>query len=124
MYNMDGEFVQEFEGMIDAVRFLCPGKEIRTGHMSRSIKNQDVFMGHLFSYEKLDKYPTKKHHAPRSFYEAPNTGKKVGRYDDDGNLLETFETLTACRKAGYKNVRAVIEGKREHCKGYAFKYLD
>ena len=49
---------------------------------------------------------------------------KVGRYDTKGNLLETFENLTACRKAGYTNANKVLEGLRNHCKGYVFKYLD
>lgn len=54
----------------------------------------------------------------------PYTGPKIGRYDDNWNLLETFQTLTDCRKAGYKNAQEVLKGNREHCKGYRFKYLD
>jgi hypothetical protein len=54
----------------------------------------------------------------------PYTGKKVGKYDDEGNLLETFNTMSDCVKAGYKNAKQVALGKREHCKGYIFKYLD
>lgn len=49
---------------------------------------------------------------------------KVGRFDDNGNLLETFENLTACRKAGYSNANKVLQGERIHCNGYVFKYLD
>lgn len=51
-------------------------------------------------------------------------GPKVGRFDDDWNLLETFDNLTLCKKAGYKNANEVIRGNREHCKGFRFKYLD
>ena len=29
-----------------------------------------------------------------------------------------------CRKAGYANVKEVLRGKRAHCKGFIFKYLD
>ena len=54
----------------------------------------------------------------------PHVGKKVGRFDDDGNLLETFSDMTNCVKAGYKNAKQVAIGKRDHCKGFVFKYLD
>ena len=54
----------------------------------------------------------------------PYVGGKVGRFDDNGNLLEEYPTMTDCVKAGYKNAKQVALGKREHCKGYVFKYLD
>lgn len=54
----------------------------------------------------------------------PYSGPKVGRYDDNWNLLEVFDNLTLCKKAGYKNVNEVLKGRREHCKGFRFKYLD
>ena len=59
-----------------------------------------------------------------SEYVAPNTGKKVGRFDDNDILLEIFNTMTDCIKAGYKNAKQVALGKRNYCKGYKFKYLD
>lgn len=49
---------------------------------------------------------------------------QLERFDDNGNLLEEFETMTDCVKAGYKNAKLVAQGKREHCKGFIFKYLD
>jgi len=54
----------------------------------------------------------------------PYVGGKVGRFDDNGNLLEEYSTMTDCVKAGYKNAKQVALGKREHCKGFVFKYLD
>ena len=56
--------------------------------------------------------------------ERPYVGGKVGKYNDDGDLLEIFETMTDCVKAGYKNAKSVALGQRSHCKGYVFKYLD
>ena len=60
----------------------------------------------------------------RTNIEKPYTGGKVGRFDSSGNLLETFETMTDCVKAGYKNAKLVALGKRNVCKGFVFKYLD
>ena len=56
--------------------------------------------------------------------EKPYSGGKVGKFDSNGILLETFETMTDCVKAGYKNAKLVAQGKRKHCKGFIFKYLD
>ena len=60
----------------------------------------------------------------RLHVEKPYSGGKVGRFDKEGKLLETFETMTDCVKAGYKNAKLVALGKRNVCKGFVFKYLD
>ena len=49
--------------------------------------------------------------------------KKVGRYDDEGNLLEVFETVTQCKQI-YTNVRKVLNGQLPKTKGYIFKYIE
>ena len=69
----------------------------------------------------MKKIKTKKE---KSFNTTPNSGPKVGRFDTKGNLLEVFETMTDCRKAGYTNANKVLQGLRAQCKGYVFKYLD
>ena len=48
--------------------------------------------------------------------------KKVAQYDLNGNLIQIWESLNQCRKAGFTNVQGVIEGTRCSCKGYTFKY--
>lgn len=124
MYSLSGEFEKEFDGVIDAVHFLDPNAK-SGGHLPRAIKNNHQFLGHLFSYNRVDKLVNLgKHLKNREVVESPYSGKKVGRYDDDLNLLETFDTMTDCVKAGYKNAKLVALGKRSHCKGYIFKYLD
>nr|DAE33072.1 MAG TPA: hypothetical protein [virus sp. ctrcb4] len=50
--------------------------------------------------------------------------RKVGKYDDDWNLIEVFENTAELRKAGYRNAYAVLKGVREHCNGYRFKYIE
>lgn len=122
MYNLDGEFEMEFESLIAAAKYLNP--DAIGGHLPRAIKNRHQFLGHQFSYEKVDNIGPIKAMKNRTTVEKPYTGGKVGRYDSIGNLLEVFETMTDCVKAGYKNAKLVALGKRNFCKGFVFKYLD
>jgi hypothetical protein len=122
MYDLDGNFEMEFDGVNEAGRYLNQ-KAKGAGHLSRAIKKGHQYLGHQFSYEKVP-FMKKLRHLNRTSIEKPYIRKKVGKFDDNNNLLETFETMTDCVKAGYKNAKLVAQGKREHCKGFIFKYLD
>ena len=50
--------------------------------------------------------------------------KKVAQYDMDGNLITTYKSLGECKRAGFTNAQGVIEGRRTHCKGFVFKYIE
>lgn len=122
MYDLNGNFEREFDSVNSAGRFLNP-KAKGAGHLPRAIKEGHQYLGHQFSYEKLP-FMKKLKCRTMGIVEKPYTGGKVGRFNDNGDLLETFETMTDCVKAGYKNAKLVAQGKREHCKGFVFKYLD
>lgn len=121
MYDLDGNFEMEFEGVNQASKYVNPTGPA-PGHLPRAIKEGHQFHGHQFSYEKVPFM--KKIKRKSAEYVAPNTGKKVGKFDNNDILLETFNTMTDCVKAGYKNAKQVALGKRNYCKGYKFKYLD
>ena len=122
MYDLDGNFEREFDSVNSAGRFLNPSAK-GGGHLPRAIKEGHQFLGHQFSYEKVP-FMKKLKHRNITTVDRPYIGGKVGRFNDDGELLETFKTMTDCVKAGYKNAKLVAQGKREHCKGFVFKYLD
>lgn len=122
MYDLDGNFEMEFESLHDAARYLKPS-DGRPGHLPRAIRLGHQYLGHQFSYEKLP-YMKKLKHRNITTVEKPYVGSSVGRFDDNGNLLETYSTMTECVKAGYANAKSVAQGKRKKCKGYVFKYLD
>ena len=121
MYDLDGNYIRSFDSINEAALTINPNAK-NGSHISRAIKCGYVYQEHQWSYEKVPYMKKVKARKPKSF----NTinSPKVGRYDTKGNLLETFENLTACRKAGYTNANKVLEGLRDHCKGYVFKYLD
>ena len=122
MYSLDGVFEMEFESLREASLYLSPASH-GPGHLPRAIKLGHQYLGHQFSYEKVPCMKKLKHRNINKV-DKPNIGPKVGRFDDNGNLLQTYKNMTECIKDGYKNAKQVALGKREHCKGYVFKYLD
>ena len=120
MYDLDGNFEKEFFSLKEATSFL---NAKNTGHLPRAIKQGHQFLGHQFSYKKVP-FMKKLKHRKITTVDMPYIGKRVGRFDDNDNLLEVYNTMTDCVKSGYKNAKMVAQGRREHCKGYKFKYLD
>ena len=107
MYDLDGKFVQEFESAFDCNRFFDENakngsavlKAVRLGH---------TLHGYQFSKEKL---PYMKKHKVRPGSHSSNI--KVGRYNDDGDLIEVYESKRACQRAGYKNVDKAIKQNKK-----------
>lgn len=123
MYDLDGNYIRSFSGINSAARTVNP--TARNGsHISRAIKTGSVYQNYQWSYNKVPFMKKKKVRKSLSYISIPNTGPKVGRFDDNGNLLEIFNTATDCKKAGYTNALKVLHGEREKCKGFHFKYLD
>lgn len=122
MYDLDGNFEMEFSGINEAGRYLNHSAR-GAGHLTRAIKLGHQYLGHQFSYEKLP-YMKKLKHRKLNGVAKGNIGPKVGQYDEQGNLIQIFETMTDCVKAGFKNAKQVALGKRAKCKGFIFKYLN
>lgn len=125
MYDLDGNFIQEFESVNDAGRFL--GKK-NGSDISKSARLGQRCGEYQFSYEKLPfmkKFKSKRTVSSTTIEAAKiKNSRKVGRFDKiTGELLEEFESLNACKRKGYTNAQGVIDGTRNHCKGYIFKYL-
>lgn len=123
MYDLDGNYIRSFSGINIAAKIINPGTA-NGSHISRAIKTGGVYQNYQWSYDKVPFMKKKKVRKQPESVAIPYAGPKVGRYDDEWNLLEVFDTLTDCRKAGYKNAQRVLNGEREHCLGYRFKYLN
>lgn len=127
MYDKSGEYIRSFETVTEANKFINPGSTT-SGHISRNIRMGYLVKGYQLSYEKL---PYMKQYEKRKIERSPEyremlskrQSKPVGRYSMNWELLEKYPSLKKCREAGYTNAQAVIEKKREHCKGFKFKYL-
>lgn len=123
MYDLEGNFVREFAGINIAARTINPKTE-NGSHITRAIKTGGSYQGYQWSQDKVPCMKKRKAKKVPETMATPYSGNKVARCDDAWNIIEIFDTLTDCRKAGYKNAQEVLKGKREHCKGYRFKYLD
>lgn len=126
MYDSNGDFVKGFNTLKECMDEIAPHARNQS-HISRAIKNGTRVYNYQFSYEKvpfMKKWKNKVDSENFSNAQRNRIFKKVGRYDDDWNLLEVFNTSTDARKAGYKNVYFVLKGKRVHCNGYRFKYIE
>lgn len=123
MYDLEGNYIRSFSGINIAARTINPNAA-NGSHITRAIKTGGIYQNYQWSYEKVPFMKKKKVRKQPEDIATPYVGPKVGRFDDDWNLLEVFDTLTDCRKAGYKNAQRVLKGEREHCLGFRFKYLD
>ena len=125
MYDLDGNYLQEFDSVNDAGRFLQHKNGSRVSKAARLGQRCESYQ---FSYEKLPfmKVFKSKRFVSKETIESAKikNSKKVGRFDKDtSELLEEFDSLAACKRAGYTNAQGVIENRRTHCKGFIFKYL-
>ncbi|MBQ0113234.1 MAG: hypothetical protein KBT03_08915 [Bacteroidales bacterium] len=128
MYNSSGVFVAEFDCLMDCMRYINPEAK-NASHISRAIRLGQRVLGYQFSYEKLEfmkDWKPKKFTRVNNLPEIPHNKefRKIGRYDMEGNLIQIYSCLSECKKDGYKNAKYVIQGKRSHCKGFKFQYIE
>ena len=127
MYDISGVYIRSFETVTEANKTINPGAT-SSGHISRNIKLGYLTNGYQFSYEKVPfmKEYVKPEIIRSDEYRAKlskSKSKRVGRFDLEGNMLEEYPSLKSCKQAGYTNAQGVIEKRRNHCKGFIFKYL-
>lgn len=127
MYNSQGEFVMEFKSVYDCMQYLYPDRP-NGSHICRAIQKGWRVKNYQFSYEKVEKMKVWKYeqkHLEHLSDALKNIDRRrVGRFDDNDKLLEIYKSPQDAVDHGYKNVRFVLQGKRAHCLGFKFKYLD
>lgn len=111
-YDLEGNFLRSFKNSKEAKEAYG----LKQNRLSNAINLNQSCGGYFWSWEKVNKLEV-----PQNFN--PHKKRKVGRYDSEGNLLETFDTVRSCRKQ-YGNVDKVLKGAASHCKGFKFKYID
>ncbi len=138
IYNLNGEFVKEVDSLTDASEFIY-GHRRNAGTISRSIKRGDFcnqYQVYLYKYPYVKNYETYKSNKYSKMCQTIKekykdnmvlnftSKKEIEQYDLNGNLVKTWDSINQCKKAGFTNVQAVIEGRRNMCKGFTFKYKE
>lgn len=118
MYDLDGNFVKDFDTAFDCCKYFNP-KAKNGSSVLKAIRTGQTLHDYQFSKENLPymkKFEAKK--GSHSFK------RKIGRYDENGNLLEVWESTLACKNAGYQNVAKALKYSNRKCKGFFFKYIN
>ena len=104
-YDKDGSFIKEYDTQAEAEK-CNPNSNI-----TKSIKNKKPCTnGFIWGLEKLEKYCSQK-----------TLKKKVGKFNTDGELLETYDSIKdCCNKTGISNGYVSV-GKKYN--GYIYKCI-
>jgi len=111
-YNLDGTFIREFENANQAKEELGLKSDIGT-----AIKKGMLCGNYQWHIEHVERMPDLSNQLRKGY------AKRVGVYDTNNNLIETFLTVTECQKK-YSACKHVLCGKRKLGNGYIFRYLD
>lgn len=136
VYDKSGNFVKEFISQQQAALFIygktsggsCISRVLKQGYgfckdyqVSRIkvdfMKDYNTYKNTI--WEKMVNKFSYKDGLENRF----GNPKKVAQYDINGNLITIYKSLGECKRAGFTNAQGVIEGKRNHCKGFIFKYI-
>lgn len=109
-YDLEGNFISEYKGMPAAKKALGIKSDIY-----KAIKMGRTAGGFQWSFQKFDKI------APVQY--KSGKAKKIGKYDENWNLLIEYSSLTKCKEAEGSGVIHVLNGRDEFHKGYRYKYI-
>lgn len=107
-YSSEGKYLESYETQEEAEK-ANPYSNITKAIKLKSIDDN----GFMWSLEKLENFNVPKR----------KRIKKVGMFDDMGNLLKTWESGRACAREVGGAVQNVLNGKYLKHKGNIYKYL-
>lgn len=107
-YDSSGNFEKEYITQADAE------KENPNCNITNSIKFKTPDKnGNFWSIIKLNEFN-------KPIY---RSAKQVGKYDENGNLLQTWDSSNQCAKDVGVAVKNVLVGKYTHHKGFIYRYI-
>lgn len=112
IYDLKGNYITTLSTKQDILDFF----QVKTLSRIRDcIRSNSPYKGYQISLEKEDFLS--------EMEDKRNIKKKVGRYDLNDNLLETFDTVTKARETYGRGISKCLKGINNMCKGYKFKYI-
>lgn len=117
MYDSDGNFIKEFESAFECNKSFNANAKNGSAVL-KAIRTGQLLHGYQFSREKLPFM--KKWEASLGSH---SFKKRIGRYDENMNLIEVYESTLAAKKDGYQNVSKALKYPERKCKNYFFRYI-
>lgn len=110
-YDSNGKFIKEY-----SAQYLAE-KENLGSNITKAIKlKQPCYNNFIWGLEKLENY----NHPPK----AKNTKRKVGLFDENGNIVKSWDSARQCAKEVGSGVQGCVQGKCKKFKGNIYKYID
>lgn len=106
-YDIYGNFIKGFKNVKEAKKELSI-----SAHIPTNIRANTLCGGYQWSWEKVDKMPTKK-----------AKSRKVGRYSLEGELLETYSSIRKAKEFCSGSTNALYGRQKQSC-GYIWRFID
>lgn len=108
-YDKDGNYLQSYQTQEKAE------KENKFSNITKSIKFKRLDENNFYwSLELLPKYNVPSKHS----------AKKVAKLDENGNIIQIWNSSNLCAKEVGTAVKNVLRGKYEMHKGFKYKYIN
>ena len=108
-YDSEGKFLQEYKTQEEAER------DNKYSNITKSIRLKSLDKNNFYwSLEGLKYFNKPIIKKPR----------KVAKVDENGNILQTWNSINECAKEVGGAVKNVFRGKYEEHKGFKYKYID
>lgn len=112
-YSLDGNYIRSFSNLKELKKFYSFTKDRLEMAIYQS-KPMLEFRWSLLKTNKLEEL---------NDFKITNSGKRIGQYTLEGELVKIFNTVREARKE-FGNVSKVLSNKVNHCKGFTFKYIE
>lgn len=110
VYDLEGKFVSELKNSSEIYNFFNIKS---TSSITTAMRTGRQYRNYQLSLEKVDSL--------EPIVDKRNHSVKIGRYSLTGDLLETFDSITAASKAYGPGVVRAIRGQQQQCKGFIFR---
>lgn len=116
-YSKDGKFIASYKSMAEATKITG----INYKHISQVCRGKQTLAGNFqwrFANENIKSCDSVVIHE--------NTAKLIGKYDFQGNLIQTYDSLMDAARnnnLNFRNISLVCNGKRKSCGGYIWKFI-
>lgn len=114
IYDLQGNYLTELKAGKEVYNYY---KTKSYGNLKQAILNNRPFKNTQISLIKVDKMP-------KATCFKLNSSKKIGVYNQQQELIETFNSIKATVSKYGSSVNRVLRGQQKQTKGLIFKYLD